>query len=157
MKNIRLKINDFYRSAGTGRRNQPGGFTLIEVLIAMLLMAMVVLMLNGAFKQYASYQSKLTDYQNLYTTVLSLRALLSERPLENGARFEGSLNGLRYVCKVVELERMNNAVVSEFEDQSGSKGAFELSLFRLDLTVGGKSFAFNRTRYEKVTTRDSPF
>ena len=157
MKNIRLKINDFYRNGKGGLRSQQGGFTLIEVLIAMVLMAMVILMLNGAFKQYASYQSKLTDYQNLYLTVLSLRDLLSERQLENGAHFEGSLNGLHYVCDVVELERMNNAVDSEFVDPSGSRGAFELSLFRLDLTVGGKSFKFNRTRYEKLTASDDPY
>jgi hypothetical protein len=53
----------------------------------------------------------------------------------------------RYKCKLVESA--NNYVFGEEPEQNGNKGSYEIMLYKVNLSVGGKEFEFFKTQYKK--------
>jgi type II secretory pathway pseudopilin PulG len=132
------------------RRPSPrGGFTLVEVLIATLIMVMSIATVTAAVRQFAIHKEKLRHYEQLYTTVLSLRDRVMNDNLSDNLRSSGKLNGLdyRYECRL--LESNNNYVTGEDVEQSGNRGAFAIQLFKVKLKVEGNEFEFHKTQYNK--------
>jgi hypothetical protein len=68
--------------------------------------------------------------------------------LSDNLKNNGSLNSLeyRYECKLVE--RAYNYVLGEEPEQSGNKGSYEIMLFKVNLSVGGKEFEFFKSQYK---------
>ena len=125
------------------------GFTLIEVLVAMLLLSMAILTVNAAFKQFVDYQDKMTRYEKIYTTVLSLRDQLSTIPLVPGEEKQGTVNGLDYQYKVTQIDRRRNFKVGELSQKDSAVAYFELNLFKIVLVTDGHTFEFLQTRFKK--------
>jgi len=125
------------------------GFTLIEVLVAMLLLTIAVLTVNAAFKQFVGYQDKMSHYEKIYTTVLSLRDELSTVPLVSGEEKRGEMNGLDYQYKVTLIDRRKNFDPRQLFEQEEVANSFELSLFKIALVAGGHNFEFLQTRFQR--------
>lgn len=130
------------------RPDRSSGFTLVEVLIATLIMVVSIVTVTAALRQFSMGREKLGQYEHLYTTTLSLRDKILGETLVDKRSDSGTLNGLdyRYTCHLEQSA--NNFIYSEEVEQSGNKGQFLMMLFKITLEVGGKSFEFYKTEYK---------
>ena len=132
------------------QRPDNKGFTLIEVLIATLIMVMSIVTVTAAIRQFAIHREKLRSYEQLYTTVLSLRDRIMNDTLIDNASETGSLNGLAYRSQCRLVESANNYVLdSEDPGRNGNTGAFTIMLFKVTLVVEGKNVEFYKTQFQK--------
>ena len=131
-------------------------FTLVEVLIAVLILSISILSMTAAFKQFFSYKEKLNKYQNLYLTVLSLVDEISKTNLEKKPIGRGEINGLRYSYEAKLVQKNRNFIYGETKEISGNRGNFELKLYKVTLHVGNQTFNFYVTRYKKLVSKQLP-
>ena len=68
------------------------GFTIIEILIAMMILFVAIGFVNITIKAFNNYQRKSEVYQNLYITALSLKDLMDTKPLDKVNSYQGILN-----------------------------------------------------------------
>lgn len=131
------------------RRDHRAGFTLVEVLIATLIMVMSIVTVTAAIRQFAIHREKLRQYEQLYTTTLSLRDKIMNDTLTDNFKDSGKLNGLyyHYECKLVE--RANSYALVENPEQGGNSGQYSVTLFKVNLEVEGKGVEFYKTQYKK--------
>jgi type II secretory pathway pseudopilin PulG len=131
------------------RPNRNSGFTLVEVLVATLIMVVSIVTVTAAMRQFSTNREQLRRYEQLYTTTLSLRDKIMGETLTDNRQDKGVLNGLdyRYTCR---LEQSSNSYVfNEDGAQSSNNGPFLIMLFKVSLEVGGKTFEFYKTQYKK--------
>ncbi len=124
------------------------GFTLIEVLIATLILAVSIISVNAAFKQFAVYKQKMEKYKQIYTTTLSLKDLIENKELKDNLQENGVLNGLKYSYKVKLINKIRNHSLEETE---GNTGNFDIYLYKIYLTVENKEYEFFKTKYKKLS------
>jgi type II secretory pathway component PulJ len=120
------------------------GFTLIEVLVATLIMVVSIVTVTAAIRQFAIHREKLRSYEQLYTSVLSLRDRIMNRPLKENDEESGEFNGLKYGYRCTLAESANNYI---YGDQAGNNGMFQVMLFKIDLEVEGRKYEFFKTQY----------
>src|ERR1017187_7581928 len=125
------------------------GFTLVEVLIATLIMVTSIVTVSAAMRQFSINRKQLRRYEQLYTATLSLRDKIMGGILSDNSQNKGTLNGLDYSYTCRLEQSANNYVQGEYDSQSGNKGAFLITLYRVSLEVGGKNFEFYKTQYKK--------
>lgn len=130
-------------------RHTDNGFTLIEVLIAMLFLTMATLTVNAAFKQFVGYQDKMSHYEKIYTTVLTLRDQLSLAPLVPGQERGGILNDLEYQYTVKQIDQRDRFKTGLDSEQENTVGGSGLSLFKIILVADGHTFEFLQTRSQR--------
>lgn len=126
------------------------GFTLIEVLISLFILVVAAVTVNAAFKQFTVYKSKTKHYENHYITVLSLKDMIENQDLAEKQNRVGKLNGLDYKYEVIEIDKRRNYMPGETEEIGGNNGAFELTLFKIRLSVEDKEYEFYKTLYKKL-------
>jgi type II secretory pathway component PulJ len=131
------------------RRNNNSGFTLVEVLIATLIMVLSIVTVTAAVRQFTINREKLRSYEQLYDTVLSLRDRIMNDTLSNNFHDRGKLNGLDYSFQCRQVESANNYVYTEDGQLNGNTGHFAMTLYKVTLEVGGKTFEFHKTQYKK--------
>ena len=130
-------------------KKNNSGFTLIEVLVATLIMVMSIVTVTAAIRQFAIHREKLKSYERIYSTVLSLRARIMNDTLKEDTKDSGTFNGLNYSYQCQLVESANNFVFGEEGDMTGNKGPFLISLFRVNLEVDGKDVEFFKTQYKR--------
>ncbi len=123
------------------------GFTLIEVLIATLILAVAIISVNAAFKQFSVYKQKMNKYKNIYTTTLSIKDMIENKELKDNIQDTGIMNGLNFSYKVKLVSKNRNRSLEEGE---GNTGAFEIYLYKINLTVENKEYTFFKTQYRKI-------
>jgi prepilin-type N-terminal cleavage/methylation domain-containing protein len=128
-------------------KNQKG-FTLIEVLIATLILAVSIISINAAFKQFSVYKQKMDKYKKIYITTLSLKDMIENEDLKDNIQESGILNGLKYSYKVKLINKIRNHSLEETE---GNTGDFEIYLFQITLNIDNKEYRFFKTKYVKVS------
>lgn len=141
---MELPIKPYHR-----RSSRNSGFTLVEVLIATLIMVVSIVTVTAALRQFTITRDKLSQYEQLYTTTLSVRDKIMGEVLSDNLGGNGTLNGLayRYTCHLEQSA--NNYIVGLDEVQSGNSGSFVILLYKVRLDVGGKNFEFYKTQYKK--------
>ena len=122
---------------------------MIEVLIATLIMVMAIVTVTAAVRQFTLQREKLSHYEHLYASVLSLRDRIMNDTLRDNLQNNGSLNSLEYSYRCKLVESANNYVFGEMPELSGNKGSYKIMLFRVNLSVGGKEFEFFKSQYKK--------
>jgi hypothetical protein len=119
------------------------------VLVATLIMVTSIVTVTAALRQFSINREQLRQYEQLYTTTLSLCDKIMGETLTDNRQGKGVINGLdyRYICHLEQST--NNYVLGEDETQNGNKGPFLIMLFKVSLEVGGKTFEFYKTQYKK--------
>jgi len=111
------------------------GFTIIEILIAMMVLFVSIAFVNISMKAFNNYQKKSNNYQNFYITALSLKDWISEQSF-NQNEYVGKLNGIKYVIKIKALiHRKNYRFDPEQPEESGNYGKFLITLYKLNMTL----------------------
>ncbi|MEI6206353.1 MAG: prepilin-type N-terminal cleavage/methylation domain-containing protein [Desulfuromonadales bacterium] len=125
------------------------GFTLVEVLVATLIMVVSIVTVTAALRQFSINRAQLHRYEQLYTVTLSLRDRIMGETLTDNRQDKGVFNGLdyRYTCRLEQS--VNNYVFGEDEAPSGNTGPFLIMLFKVSLEIEGKTFEFYKTQYKK--------
>ena len=127
------------------------GFSLIEVLIASLVLFFTIITLNVAFKQYATYRQKQQQYEDIYIALLSLKDKLEDMNLSRIRETHGTINTLPYKISIREITRRRNFVYGEIPETSGNMGTFQIILYEITIQIDSRVFSFYETQYHKET------
>ena len=124
------------------------GFSLIEVLVATILLAMSIFVSSVAYKQYISAFEKQKKIERVYITALSLLNMIKRNSVNPFYEKSGRLNGLTYniVAKRVVAKRN----YEYFSTHPGNKGRFLVSLYRVVISIEDRRFVFFKTQYKKL-------
>jgi len=135
------------------------GFTIIEILIAMMILFMAIVFVNMSIKAFNNYQRKSEVYQNFYITALSLKDWISVQSLDR-QRYEGEMNGVDYQLYVKKIIEKNNYIYN-FDIPSGNFGDYLVTLYRVKLRLKykqrEKEYSFFLTKYKRVVPIVSDF
>ena len=131
------------------RSSRSSGFTLVEVLVATLIMVVSIVTVTAAMRQFSINREQLRRYEQLYTVTLSLRDKIMGETLTDNHQEKGTFNGFEYQYTCRLEQSANNYVYGEDAEQSGNKGPFSMMQFKVNLEVGGKNFEFYKTQYKK--------
>ncbi|MFA7403360.1 MAG: prepilin-type N-terminal cleavage/methylation domain-containing protein [Pelobacteraceae bacterium] len=129
--------------------SRSSGFTLVEVLVATLIMVVSIVTVTAALRQFSINREQLRRYEQLHTTTLSLRDKIMGETLSDNRQDKGILNGLSYSYSCRLEQSANNYLFVEDGALSGNNGPFSIMLFKVNLEVGGKTFEFYKTQYKK--------
>jgi len=129
------------------------GFTVIEILIAMMILFVAIGFVNISIRAFNNYQRKAEVYQNFYITALSLKDLMETKPLDKEKSYRGVLNGLNYLIDIKIISRKKNYIVDLEQAIGGNNGNFFITLYRLEMRLSDekrvKEYIFYLTR-EKI-------
>ena len=129
------------------------GFTIIEILIAMMILFVAIGFVNITIKAFNNYQRKSEVYQNLYITALSLKDLMDTKPLDKVNSYQGILNGIDYFISIKEISRQKNYIIDLEQGVGINDGNFFITLYKLDMKLSYRSkvkhYIFYLTR-EKI-------
>ncbi len=125
------------------------GFTLIEVLVSTLILFIVIATLSVAFKQYTAYRLKQQKYEMIYISVLSLKDKFANEDLSKIKNVNGEINGLKYRASISIVQSKRNFVYGITPKESGNKGMFLVTLYKIVLKIAGRSYVFYQTQYRK--------
>ncbi len=124
------------------------GFTLIEVLVASVLLFMAIVTASIAFKQYKTYRLKQEKYEMIYISALSLMNKLEAENLYGKKLETGTINGLAYSVNVKAVSSRRNYIYGAEFRKSGNLGRFLITLFRVTIDISGRTFTFYKTEYK---------
>ncbi len=128
------------------------GFTIIEILIAMLILFTAIGFVNISIKAFNNYQRKSEVYQNFYVTTLSIKDWISTQQLDKKI-YNGEMNGLTYKLELKELISKNNYRYS-FDILGGNDGDFLITLYQVKLELKNKNrekkYVFFLTKQKRV-------
>ncbi len=130
-------------------RSNNHGFTLIEVLIATLIMVLSIVTVTAAIRQFSLQRLKLVEYEAICGNVLSLRDNLMNRTLSNNLRESGKLNGSDYHFHCSQVESSYSYVYDAEMGGGTNTGYFIITLYKIKLETEGKEFEFFKTQYKK--------
>lgn len=108
------------------------GFTVIEILIAMLILFTAIGFVNISIKAFNNYQRKSEVYQNFYITTLSIKDLLKTKDMTNNI-YRGELNNIKYIATVTPFIQSKNYDENMFT--RGNIGDFMITLYKIELTL----------------------
>jgi len=126
------------------------GFTLIEVLVATLILFLSIVTVMLAYRQYEHFMLKQKKYEKIYITVLSLLNKIQEEKASNLQGKNGVMNGIKYSIHIVRVASKRNYVYSPNPSSSGNYGDFMINLYKITITLDGKKFILYKTEYSKV-------
>lgn len=144
-RTVRSRHREWYR------RNEAG-FSLMEVLIATFILAVVVTTINLSCKQFFDMQGKMRQMENIYLSALSLKDRIESSPYEGDRTETGQINGLDYRFTLVQVAEKSNFVHGTERLKGGHVGSFALKLLRVELQLAGRSYTFLTTRSELAST-----
>jgi len=115
------------------------GFTIIEILIAMMILFISITFINISIQTFNNYQKKSKKYQNFYVTALSLKDWISEQPLDQ-KKYIGKLNDINYIINVKQIiEERNYRFDPEQPSKSGNYGDYLIILYKLTMILSEKT------------------
>ena len=124
------------------------GFSLIEVLVATILLTMSILVSTIAYKQYISAFEKQKKIERIYITALSLLNMVKKSNITPFYKKSGRLNGFAYKITAKRVVAKRN--YEYFSIHPGNKGRFLVSLYKINLLIGDREFVFFKTQYKKL-------
>lgn len=128
-------------------------FTIIEILIAMLILFMAIAFSSIAIKAFNKYQKQSTKYQMLYITSLSIKEEMASLKEFKKTSYQGVLNDISYIVKIKKLLNKQNYLI----DRDGigkNNGDFMITLYRLTILLKveetEKSYSFLLTKQKRI-------
>ncbi len=126
------------------------GFTLIEVLVASIILFLSILTVNAAYKQYVSYKTKQQKYENIYIAAISL---MNEIEGENISQLEvkkREINGLKYTLSIQRIASKRNYAIGLETNQTKNNGLFLITLYKITIKMENRTFVLFKTEYQKI-------
>ena len=124
------------------------GFTVIEILIAMMILFVAIGFVNISIKTFNTYQRKSETYQNFYITALSLKDWISSQSLEKES-YQGTMNGIEYKFNIIALVKRKNYVFN-MELGAGNYGDNLITLYKIEMLLNDK---VRTKRFEFLLTK----
>lgn len=128
-------------------------FTIIEILIAMLILFTAIAFSNIAIKAFNNYQRQSVRYQDLYITALSLKEKMNFLTQFNALKYSGNLNGIEYTINILELTRQKNYEIGA-DGIGRNNGDFLITLYELEMILikdsREKSYKFLLTKQKRI-------
>lgn len=121
------------------RRN--AGFSLLEVLVATFILALVVLTINLACKQFLDVRGRMMHMENIYLSALSLKDRIESGPYTGDRTETGRINGLDYRFSVTQVAENNNYK----QGSNGRRGPYHLKLLKVEMQLAGRTYEFLTT------------
>jgi prepilin-type N-terminal cleavage/methylation domain-containing protein len=81
------------------------GFTLLEVIIAMVVLVAAVISFGAAYNMYVNAYYRQELYQDVYITSLSLKNIIEVKKLTDEPDGSGVLNGFSYSYSSKQIRR----------------------------------------------------
>jgi len=125
------------------------GFSLLEILIALVILSSAVAAGAAAYHQYLRVREKQRGYEMVYEAILSLKAKLKAEGLDRDGVQEGFYGEVPYTIRSKKVCEMRNYVHDIEGGKVGNKGPFIVSLHRVEITLAGKTFHFFVTSYRR--------
>jgi prepilin-type N-terminal cleavage/methylation domain-containing protein len=129
------------------------GFTVIEILIAMMILFVAIGFVNISIQTFNNYKRKSETYQRFYITVLSLKDWIVTQKLDKKS-YNGELNKIEYKINVEKMIQMKNYKFN-FEIPSGNYGDFMITLYRVTMILKErrrvKEYTFFVTKDKRTT------
>ena len=126
------------------------GFTLIEVLVASIILFLSIVTISLAYRQYTNYKLKQEKYEKIFISALSLMNKIESEKLDGLTEEDGTINGLNYHITIKKVASKRNYVYGLTEKTSGNFGSFLLTLYRVKIDIANKSFVLYVTSYVKL-------
>ena len=128
-------------------------FTIVEILIAMLILFMAIAFSSMGIKAFNKYQKQSKKYQMIYITSLSLKDEMASLKEFKTFQYRGTLNGIKYIIKIKKLLNKQNYIIDK--DGTGrNSGDFMITLYRLRITLNiqgtEKSYSFLLTKQKRI-------
>ncbi len=128
-------------------------FTIVEILIAMLILFMAIAFSSMGIKAFNKYQKQSKKYQLIYITSLSLKDEMESLKEFKSSQYRGKLNGVKYVIKVKKLLSKQNFIIDK-DGIGRNNGDFMVTLYRLKITLNiqetEKSYSFILTKQKRI-------
>ena len=109
------------------------GFTVIEILIAMMLLFTAIGFVNISIQAFNTYQRKSKIYQNFYITALSLKDWIGTQPLDKKV-YIGIRNNINYQLKIKKLIEKKNYTFT-MALGAGNNGNYLITLYRVEMLL----------------------
>ncbi len=129
------------------------GFTLIEVLVASVILFLSILTLNAAYKQYARYRAQQAKYERIYMAALSLADLIKAYPVSKFAGRDITLDSVKFHIKTKLVAAKRGYVLGVTPKATGNKGQYMIKLYKISISTAHRKFTLYKTEYEKSQTR----
>lgn len=113
-------------------------FTVIEILIAMLILFTAITFSAISIKAFNTYQRQSERYQDLYITALSLKEEMFSLSEFQKMEYNGLLNGLRYSIEIKELIKKRNYLLGQ-DGIGRNNGNFMITLYSLTIILTQKN------------------
>ena len=108
------------------------GFTLLEVIVALVVLVAAVVSFGAAYNMYVNAQDRQELYQDVYITALSLKNAIEIKKLIDEPEGSGELNGFSYSYSSKQVKTAHNYVYPDFPLPGGNIGPLELTLYQVD-------------------------
>ncbi len=126
------------------------GFTLVEVLVAMLILFLSIVTVTLAYRQYERFKIKQQKYEKIYIIALSLINKIQKEKIKNFQKENGTMNGIKYSIKVIKVASNRNYLYNPNPSLSGNNGYYTVSLYKITINLDGKKFILYKTEYSKI-------
>ena len=137
-------------------KRTKSAFTIIEILIAMLILFMAITFSNMSIRAFNNYQKKSQRYQNFYVTVLTLKEWMYSLNHLKEKKYSGSMNGLTYSINVMEVIRKKNYIFTP-DGNGQNNGNYWITLYELELklknNIKEKKYTFLLTKQRRVDAK----
>jgi len=128
------------------------GFTLVEVIVALVVLSSAIISFGAAFNMYTKAQFKHEHYQDVYITAVSLKNAIETKSLLDEPQGDGQLNGFQYFFKSEKIKSAQNYVHPMDPAPGGNIGPFEIVLYKVNLKLRkqqwNREFSFYVTQYK---------
>ena len=126
------------------------GFTLIEVLVATIILFFSILTVNAAYKQYASYKLKQQKYEDIYTASVSLMNKIEGKNINLFGLNEGEINGIKYSLTIKPVASKRNFAFDLNSNKYRNMGRFLITLYKIEIKMANRTFVLYKTGYRKI-------
>jgi len=127
------------------------GFTLIEVLVASIILFLSIVTVSLAYKQYESNISRQRKYEMIYINAISLMNKILNKNIFAPTFYEsGTINGMKYKINAKVISSKRNYIYGFSEQASGNKGNFMVKLYKITIELNNLRFTLYKTEFSKV-------
>lgn len=127
---------------------KKSAFLTIEVLISLVIITMGILVASSSLKSFYFASEKKQSYEDLLSTLLTLKDLYVQTDFEKLKTEEGTLNGWDYSLTSQNILSKKTFIYDETGLSGGNSGPYEMTLYKIDIQLQKESFTQSFSYYQ---------